>query len=662
MNANRHLPVNRSVYACAQGAACGIAAVLPLLVLFSIVVPRAATAQDAGYVQIQCQAGVQIFFDGQLKGVTNSDVGGLILQDVPAGEHEVKAVKEGYQPVVQKIRLEPGKVLLLKFEDFRPKMQIEERGKSDEAVIKAKVGAVVIQTVPIECQIECQKLGIQQSKKKDEWILSDVPEGDYAFRLTQAKGGKQSLELTVKVVDRQTEKFLVNFLTGQVTDLGAQERARKAQEEKEARERREAERKMAEEKKLAEQKRIEEERKKEAEERLARGRNLLQQAREQLAAGDLRKAESAWREGRDLVRADEKLSAVASDLSTDLENAKDKARAEQEKLMAERETARRDEAKRQEREAEQRRIQESKERLARERAQRRHQRYMRARPGGEGILSWILPIAFAVGGIGATSMIGASGGRLRKKILPFAGGLGIALIVCAAVAALAGVADGWLWICLAPVAGLLGSGLVIRSAAAEGAPPAGGENESPPESVEADTPAASLLSRIESRLRATSPAWAGGLTLLGILCLVRLDVLAAFGILLSAVILMKFSDPKGVLRWIHAPAPNRWLAGAAVGTLFLWVIFNGLHSVLALAAVAACAVVVWKGRSDSPPAVSPPPSEASTGAPLDPAAVPADTISSAEASAASQLAFFSLIGPVAIIISLLHHFWPGWLF
>ena len=51
-----------------------------------------------------------IFLDGNLKGKTTAEQGGLILQDVPTGNREVKAVKDGSSPktnpITKKIYLE----------------------------------------------------------------------------------------------------------------------------------------------------------------------------------------------------------------------------------------------------------------------------------------------------------------------------------------------------------------------------------------------------------------------------------------------------------------------------------------------------------------------------------------------------------------------------
>ena len=66
--------------------------------------PAFAQESASGFIQVKCDPGVQIFLGGNLKGVTNADTGGLILQDVPAGNHEIKAIKPGYQPQIDTTR------------------------------------------------------------------------------------------------------------------------------------------------------------------------------------------------------------------------------------------------------------------------------------------------------------------------------------------------------------------------------------------------------------------------------------------------------------------------------------------------------------------------------------------------------------------------------
>ena len=59
--------------------------------LFSLFLISSTLSAATGYIQIKAPPGIMIFLDGNLKGKTTSEQGGLILQDVPAGSHEIKA-------------------------------------------------------------------------------------------------------------------------------------------------------------------------------------------------------------------------------------------------------------------------------------------------------------------------------------------------------------------------------------------------------------------------------------------------------------------------------------------------------------------------------------------------------------------------------------------
>ena len=55
-------------------------------------------ADETGFIQVKCAPGVQIFLDGNLKGVTNEDVGGLIIQNVKPGISTTDQRQQGSFP------------------------------------------------------------------------------------------------------------------------------------------------------------------------------------------------------------------------------------------------------------------------------------------------------------------------------------------------------------------------------------------------------------------------------------------------------------------------------------------------------------------------------------------------------------------------------------
>ncbi|MHC5040551.1 MAG: hypothetical protein ACYTHM_24840 [Planctomycetota bacterium] len=85
-----------------------------LLLLLSGVVQ----GQETGQIQVRCEPGVRIFLDGTFKGVTKAEVGGLVLRDVPAGPHTIRAVKEGCKPQEETLTLQSGAVCTFTVKPF----------------------------------------------------------------------------------------------------------------------------------------------------------------------------------------------------------------------------------------------------------------------------------------------------------------------------------------------------------------------------------------------------------------------------------------------------------------------------------------------------------------------------------------------------------------
>jgi uncharacterized protein (TIGR02145 family) len=173
-----------------------------------------ANAQDKGHIQIQCADGIQIFLDGRLQGVSSSDVGGLVKQDVSVGKHVIKAVKQGFEPQEKAITLGKDQVLLVSFLSLIPAIIIKEEGKKDTSAIEKKVGTIVLQSLPIQCTIDIPLARIQSaSKSKDKWTADQVPEGIYP---TLVKGYGKELNFNLQILAKETTFVMVNLLTNKV--------------------------------------------------------------------------------------------------------------------------------------------------------------------------------------------------------------------------------------------------------------------------------------------------------------------------------------------------------------------------------------------------------------------------------------------------------------
>jgi len=173
-----------------------------LLFLLISLIYLFALAQSVGYIQIKCEHGATVFLDNNFVGNTTSEVGGLILQDVPAGSHVIKIVKEGYQPQSVKIELKENEIYLY------------------EVSLKQKIGALLVETIPIDCIIEVPLLNIDKENKGNKtektWEVSDIPIGSYRINFL-ALGKKVKYDLDIEEGTRK--HLLVNILKNEVKEL-----------------------------------------------------------------------------------------------------------------------------------------------------------------------------------------------------------------------------------------------------------------------------------------------------------------------------------------------------------------------------------------------------------------------------------------------------------
>ena len=159
-------------------------------------------AQGVGYIQIKCEPGAIVFLDNNFVGNTSSELGGLILQDVPAGSHEIKIVKEGSEPQSVKIDLKANEIYVY------------------EVFLKQISGSLLIETLPIDCIIEIPLLNIDKkhngNKTEKTWEVFDIPIGNYRINFI-ALGKKVKYDL--KIEEGVKKHLLVNILKNEVKEI-----------------------------------------------------------------------------------------------------------------------------------------------------------------------------------------------------------------------------------------------------------------------------------------------------------------------------------------------------------------------------------------------------------------------------------------------------------
>lgn len=185
------------------------------IVFFFIALGLACRAfSQTSHIQVVSEAGISIFLDGQFKGTTSSEYGGLIIQNVSSGQHTIKVVKEEYLPREESVNVKAGEVFTYQVnKNFIPAIKISEQGNKDNQALSIKQGKLKLQSLPIGINISIPSLNINQAKEKDEWMAEPIPEGSYPATFTL--NGKVLSDVLEIQNDMITYAF-VNMISGKI--------------------------------------------------------------------------------------------------------------------------------------------------------------------------------------------------------------------------------------------------------------------------------------------------------------------------------------------------------------------------------------------------------------------------------------------------------------
>lgn len=169
-----------------------------------------------GIIQITCEPGVLVFLDGELKGETAAELGGMILRAVTPGTRALKFVKDGFDPAEGRVVVEPGGVAAFKVQPFAREMKVKQSGKAGDSQITQKTGRLVIQSVPIQCGISIPGLALQRSQKtNDLWELEEVKIGEFEATF---EGAGQRIAHRIVIREKALTHLFVDFLEGKIED------------------------------------------------------------------------------------------------------------------------------------------------------------------------------------------------------------------------------------------------------------------------------------------------------------------------------------------------------------------------------------------------------------------------------------------------------------
>ena len=177
-------------------------------------------SQDVGYIQIKCEPGAMVLLDDNFVGNTSSELGGLILQDVPAGSYTIKIVKEGFQPQSVRVNLKANEIYVYEVKEFIPKVDVKQAGEADTDIIRQKVGSLLIETIPVDCIIEIPKLYIdkdnQGNKTLKTWQIPSIPVGNYKVNFISL--GKK-VEYSFEIEEGSKKHLLINIIKNEVKEI-----------------------------------------------------------------------------------------------------------------------------------------------------------------------------------------------------------------------------------------------------------------------------------------------------------------------------------------------------------------------------------------------------------------------------------------------------------
>jgi TonB family protein len=179
------------------------------ILIILLATPFCAVAQKS-HIQVVSEPGISVLMDGQFKGITTVDQGGLILQNVNSGQHTIRVIKEGFTPREYTLTVQPGEVIMLQVDkNFVPAIRITEEGNNEKQRISIKKGNLTIQSLPISISIQIPSVGVNYIKQADKFHAENIPEGTY---LVQFVSNEKVLLDSIKILNEMVTYLFVNMV------------------------------------------------------------------------------------------------------------------------------------------------------------------------------------------------------------------------------------------------------------------------------------------------------------------------------------------------------------------------------------------------------------------------------------------------------------------
>jgi ribosomal protein S17E len=172
---------------------------------------------QTAYIQISGESDLEVYINGQYKGLTRKEFNGLIIDNIKAGPNTIKVVKKGFVPFEESVTIQAGEVFLYKVKEFKKNViPVYQEGNSGQTtkVESIPTGKLIIQSIPIEIKIRIETVDGVNLKNKDQWIAEKFPEGTYQIEF-EANG--KTVKKSVTLFANETTKLFVNMISGEMT-------------------------------------------------------------------------------------------------------------------------------------------------------------------------------------------------------------------------------------------------------------------------------------------------------------------------------------------------------------------------------------------------------------------------------------------------------------
>jgi len=116
--------------------------------LFALATWLPSEALAGGDLQVVCVPGVQIYIDGNFKGTTSKNQGGLFVEGLSAGQHRLLAKLSGAADQTKNFTILQGKLKTITLTFVQQRMRVESLESTDSAAIEVKTGTLEIRAVP----------------------------------------------------------------------------------------------------------------------------------------------------------------------------------------------------------------------------------------------------------------------------------------------------------------------------------------------------------------------------------------------------------------------------------------------------------------------------------------------------------------------------------